>query len=89
MAPGREKCRLHHANNLEEWCSRENCIFWRLLEAQDENVSNVDGCGLQHFGIIEDLEPEMASWLLQVKKQLEDTDPATEKARITFKRREK
>ncbi|MHB1055933.1 MAG: hypothetical protein ACYC6B_02735 [Thermoleophilia bacterium] len=84
----REKCRLHQAQGLEAWCSRESCIYWRLLESQDVVASNEKGCGLQHFGVIEDLTPEMAAWLLNMKKRLENTTPEIAKARITFRRRE-
>lgn len=87
----REKCELHGANGLEEWCTRESCIFWRLLEAQkeqEEQVSNKDGCGLQHFNLIEGLDPGMAEWLLDMKLKLEGTNPDAAIARITFRRRE-
>lgn len=84
-----DKCRLHEANNLEAWCTRDQCIFWRLIESQDEEISNSVGCGLQHFNMIDSMDPEMARWLLEVKKQLENTDPLSEKSRITFRRREK
>jgi hypothetical protein len=84
----KEKCELHHAGGLEEWCTRQSCIFWRLIEAQDEEESNKTGCGLQHFRVIETLKPDMAEWLLNLKKQLENTNPDKEVARITFKRRE-
>ncbi|RJQ45352.1 MAG: hypothetical protein C4534_04690 [Gaiellales bacterium] len=88
MAAKKEKCQLHKANGLEAWCTRDECIYWRLIDAQDEGISNREACGLQHFGILERLEPDMAEWLLQVKKQLESSDPVTEKSRITFRRRE-
>ncbi|MHB0914111.1 MAG: hypothetical protein ACYC5A_03720 [Thermoleophilia bacterium] len=84
----RERCELHHANSLDAWCTREVCIYWRLLQAQDEDISSSEGCGLQHFSIIENLSPEMAKWLLDIKSQLENTNPDLEKSRITFKRRE-
>jgi hypothetical protein len=89
MGPGKkEKCELNRVNGVEEWCTRESCVFWRLIEAQDEEVSNTVGCGLQHFLVFKDLMPEMADWLLERKKQLENTNPDQEIARITFKRRE-
>jgi hypothetical protein len=85
----RERCELHKAGGLKEWCTRNSCIFWRLIEQQDEDISNVEGCGLQHFQVIEQLKPEMVDWMLSIKKQLEDTSPEIEKSRITFKHREK
>ncbi len=85
---GKEKCSLHLANGIEEWCTRDSCIYWRLLETQDIDIGNDVGCGLQHFKIIENLSPEMARWLLTMKKRLENTTPEAEKSRITFRRRE-
>ena len=84
----REKCRLQLAQGLEAWCTRESCIYVRLFESQDLIVSNEKGCGLQHFGVVEDLSPEMAAWLLTMTKRLENTTPESAKARITFRRRE-
>jgi hypothetical protein len=83
-----EPCRLHEANGLEAWCSREQCIYWRLLEVQDIEISNEYGCGLQFFQMIEGLSPEMAEWMLKMKKRLENTTPEAGKSRITFKIRE-
>ncbi len=85
----RERCHLHRAQGLEAWCTRESCIYWRLLESQDYEPSNEDACGLQHYNIIDNVSPEMAAWLLQMKKRLENTTPEAGKSRITFKRREK
>ena len=84
----REPCRLHEAGGLEAWCTRERCIYWRLLEAQDIDASNVHGCGLQHYKVMDNLSPEMAEWLLAMKKKLENITPEAGKSRITFKRRE-
>lgn len=85
----RERCELHQASGFDAWCTRDVCIYWRLLQPQDEELSNADGCGLQHFNMIESLSPEMAKWLLNIKFQLENTNPDLEKSRITFRRREK
>lgn len=85
----KERCQLQKARGIDAWCSRESCIYWRLLEPQDVDVSNVKGCGLQHYGIAADLTPEMAEWLHNMKKRLENTSPEAAKARITFRRREK
>lgn len=84
----REPCHLHKAQGLEAWCTRERCIYWRLLEAQDMKLSNKQGCGLRHHKVIKDLQPEMAKWLLAMKKRLENTTPEAGKSRITFTRRE-
>ncbi len=84
-----EKCMLQKLNGLEAWCTREKCIFWRLLDAQDIEVSNEEACGLQHFGIIDKIDPGTAAWLLNVKNRLDNTTPEAGKARINFRRREK
>ncbi|MHB9053149.1 MAG: hypothetical protein ACYC5F_04060 [Thermoleophilia bacterium] len=84
----RERCHLHAANGIDAWCTRERCIYWRLLESQDVDASNVKGCGLQHYQVIESVTPEMAEWLLSMKKRLENTTPEAGKSRITFIRRE-
>ncbi|MHB8792331.1 MAG: hypothetical protein ACYC6O_03195 [Thermoleophilia bacterium] len=84
----REPCRLHKAQGLEAWCSRDNCIFWRLIEVQDLDMSNELGCGLQFYELLDSLTPEMAEWLLKMKQRLENTTPEAGKSRITFKRRE-
>lgn len=86
--PAKEECRLCAHQGLDEWCTRESCIFWRMLEVQDEDLSNIKGCGLQFFDIIDSLNPDTAEWLLKMKKRLENTQPAVEKARINFRRRE-
>ncbi|MHB1391385.1 MAG: hypothetical protein ACYCXF_09205 [Thermoleophilia bacterium] len=83
-----EKCRLHEVQGLEAWCTRESCIYWRMLEPQDIDLDNEKGCGLQHFGVLGGLTPEVAAWLLSMKKRLENTSPESAKARITFRRRE-
>lgn len=84
----RERCELHAKQGIEAWCSREKCIFWRLLDTQDVQISNEQGCGLQHFNTLEDLDPETAAWLLRMKRKLESADPEVEKSRINFKHRE-
>lgn len=84
----RERCKLHQARGLEAWCTRDRCIYWRLLEAQDVDMSNEQACGLQHYKITENLSTGMADWLLEMKKRLENTTPEAGKSRITFKRRE-
>ena len=84
-----EKCRLHEANGLDEWCTRQSCIFWRLLEPWDTETSNKDGCGLVHNGCLEVVPENISEWLLDVKSLLEDTTPKVGKSRIIFKRRER
>lgn len=84
----RELCRLQQANGIEAWCSRDRCIYWRLLEVQDIEISSEHGCGLEYYKLVEGLSPEMADWLLKMKKRLENTTPEAGKSRITFKRRE-
>lgn len=88
MKSSRDKCKLHKANGIEAWCTRANCIYWRLLQSQDVDIGNDVGCGLQHYKIVDDLSPEMAEWLLSMKKRLENTTPDAGKSRITFRRRE-
>lgn len=85
----REPCRLHEAKGLEAWCTRDRCIYWRLLEVQDLDISNDLGCGLQYYQMVEGLSPEMADWLLKMKNRLENSTPEAGKSRITFKHREK
>jgi hypothetical protein len=51
-------------------------------------MSNEQGCGLQFYEMLDTLSPEMAEWLLKMKKRLENTTPEAGKSRITFKRRE-
>jgi len=86
--PERERCELNAARGIDAWCTRESCIYWRLLQAQDVEVSNVQGCGLQHYSVLNDVTPEMADWLLKMKKRLENTTPESGKSRITFRHRE-
>lgn len=88
IATKREPCRLHEAQGLEAWCSRDKCIYWRLLEVHDLEMSNEQGCGLQFYEMMEGLSPDMADWLLKMKKRLENTTPEAGKSRITFKLRE-
>lgn len=84
----REPCRLHKAQGLEAWCSRDKCIYWRLIDSQDLEMSNEHGCGLQFYEMLDRLSREKAEWLLKMKKRLENTTPEAGKSRITFKRRE-
>jgi len=84
----REPCHLQAALGIDAWCTRERCIYWRLLEAQDVEISSNVGCGIQHHQLVERLTPEMAEWLLSMKKRLENITPEAGKSRITFKRRE-
>lgn len=85
----KEKCHLKACQCIDGWCTRDRCIYWRLLDPQEvDAASNEEGCGLRFFGVVDDLEPETVKWLLEMKEKLENTDPAQEKARITFRRRE-
>ncbi len=84
----REKCRLKETGNINAWCTREKCIFWRLAQAQDVYISNETGCGLQYFDILDKVDPELARWLIETKEKLENSDPFEEKARINFRYRE-
>lgn len=84
----KEQCHLYQVRGIEAWCTRDKCIYWRLLEAQDAHAPNNRGCGLQHYGLIDEITPEMTEWLLSMKKRLENTTPEAGKARITFRRRE-
>ena len=84
-----EKCRLNEANGLDEWCTRQSCIFWRLLEPQDIKTSNKEGCGLVRNGYLEVVPEKISNWLLRAKSMLEDTTPTVGKSRIIFKRRER
>ncbi len=86
--PEQERCRLQEALGIEAWCSRNKCIYWRLLDSQDNDMSSVQGCGLQHYGVINGLDEATGNWLLSMKKRLENTTPEYGKARITFRRRE-
>lgn len=83
-----EICMLHKVNGLDDWCSRSECVFWRLIEAQDTGISNRVGCGLQFHGRIEGLSRKDAGWLMVMKKRLQSTTPTAGKARIIFRRRE-
>jgi hypothetical protein len=83
-----DKCLLHEANGLNAWCTRESCIYWRMLKSQDIDDDNEVGCGLQHYNMLQNLSPEMAEWLLTIKRRLENSTPEAGKSRITFRHRE-
>ncbi|MBE0428525.1 MAG: hypothetical protein IBX61_01475 [Thermoleophilia bacterium] len=84
----RELCELQKSLGIEAWCTQESCIYWRLLEPQDIDGLSEKGCGLQHYKIVDSITPEMADWLLGMKRRLEDITPESAKSRITFRRRE-
>jgi len=84
----KEKCHLHKAQGIDAWCTRDKCIYWRLMEAQDVDMSNEVACGIRHFGVLDEVSPEMSEWLLNMKKSLENVTPEAAKARINFRRRE-
>ena len=83
-----ELCELQKSRGIEAWCNHEACIFWRLVEPQDIDGISEKGCGLQHYHILEELSPEVADWLVSMKKRLGNTTPEVAKSRITFRRRE-
>ena len=84
----KDLCRLSEVNSVKAWCSRDKCIYWRLLESQDIGSEDEVGCGIQHFGLIDGLDQETAAWMLSMKRRLENITPETAKARISFRRRE-
>lgn len=84
----KDLCRLSEVNGIEAWCTREKCIYWRLLVSQDIESEQEVGCGIQHFDLIDGLDPETAAWMLSMKRRLENITPEIAKARISFRRRE-
>lgn len=83
-----EQCNLTRVLGIKAWCTKNSCIYWRLLEPQDIETKAEEGCGLQHNGFLETLSPQMAKWLLDIKRRLENTSPQAAKSRITFHRRQ-
>lgn len=83
------QCNLQEVLGIQAWCTRESCIYFRLLEPQDINLGEDETCGLLHNGLLNTLSPEMAEWLVEIKERLENTSPQAAKSRITFHRRSK
>lgn len=85
----KERCRLQKVLGIDAWCTKESCIYWRLLSPQDIKISDSEGCGLSYNDLFRQLSPDMAEWLLTIKTRLENTDPEVAKSRINFRERKK
>jgi hypothetical protein len=63
-----ELCLLRGVTGIVEPCPGEACAFW-----EDGGAVVSGGCAIERLGLDRGLEraPEMASWLLDVRDQLE------------------
>ncbi len=66
-------CRLRCANGVDGApCDEGACTYWRVLEHLDRGaVPAPTGCAIQHFGLLDGGDHELAAWLLSVKERVE------------------
>jgi hypothetical protein len=71
----RDRCGLLWAASGEsEPCRGEACMYWRVLEAVGVEKPDETGCAVRYFALLRDGRPEVADWLLSVKRRVEALD---------------
>jgi hypothetical protein len=55
-------------------CDGTDCVYWRVLEHVGESDVEKTGCAIGHFEILADKNPEVAVWLLSVKRRVDDLE---------------
>ena len=70
-----DRCGLRWAADGESVpCDGESCMYWRVLDAVGVEKPDEVGCAVRYFGVLRDGRPEVADWLLSVKKRVEALD---------------
>ncbi len=68
------ECKLRRANGIEGVaCDEHTCVYWRVLEHLDLGMEPAEGCAIQHFGLLDGGDSDLAAWLLSVKARVEHT----------------
>ena len=70
-----DRCGLRWAANGESVpCDGETCMYWRVLDHVGVEMPDQTGCAVRYFGVLRDGRPEVAEWLLSVKRRVEALD---------------
>jgi len=71
-------CVLQYAAGRVEACARGHCPFW-----EEGGVVVGEGCALQRLGLDLERNPELVSWLLKVRRRLDEAKtPAQRKGAL-------
>jgi hypothetical protein len=62
------------ATDARDECDGEDCVYWRVLEHVDAVVADRSGCAIKHFEVLADRNPEVAVWLLSVKRRVKELE---------------
>jgi hypothetical protein len=55
-------------------CDGNDCVYWRALEHVDIGTSDRSGCAISNFEMLADKNPEVAVWLLSVKRRMDELE---------------
>jgi hypothetical protein len=55
-------------------CDGQDCVYWRVLDHVGETGCDRTGCAISHFEMLADRNPEVAVWLLSVKRRMDELD---------------
>jgi hypothetical protein len=58
-------------------CDGRDCVYWRVLEHVGEGDDRTTGCAIGHFDMLADRNPEVAVWLLSVKRRMDEIEGGT------------
>lgn len=67
--PVSEKCELKAEHGIDALCDGDVCLYWRAVEHLGGDLAST-GCAVQALALLEK-DPEVAEWLLTVKKRVE------------------
>jgi hypothetical protein len=55
-------------------CDGNDCVYWRALEHVDVGTADRSGCAISSFEMLADKNPEVAVWLLSVKRRMDELE---------------
>jgi hypothetical protein len=64
------------ATGKKHECDGQECVYWRVLEHVGEDGAPRIGCAIGHFELLADKNPEVAVWLLSVKRRVDELENA-------------
>ena len=69
---GQAVCDLREvATESRHECDGQDCVYWRVLAHVGEGGGTESGCAIGHFEMLADRSPEVAVWLLSVKRRMD------------------
>ena len=57
-------------------CDGDTCVYWRVLGHVGVEMPAERGCALRYFDVLGAERPQLAHWLLSVKRRVEETEAA-------------